>query len=487
MTTDNFNPPNSVWPNGLKRDEEGYVTFYPLGTNKVDISTITWPEGDKLVSPFVYQNDKLVGFVDTKALTVSGSAATTMNYSHIEADFASISEGKLTVNAPNATVKKFSWAVSTGGDETFDFVIIDFNTTDQETIDTVRTAKRVVDNKLYDANDGLIGTIDTSKIEVGGSYDMKADGLFYNGNERALILSDFNSDLSSLRNGSAMFTFCNKLTTFTSDLPSLTNGSGMFEYCFNLESFCGDLSSLTNGNRMFYMSNLSEFSSDLPNLMDGALMFASCYNITSFYSDLPSLTNGEQMFEYCGNLTSFSSDLSSLTNGEYMFTTCSKLTSFNANLPSLTSGNGMFDGCKLDASSVKNIIDRINTYSGLLLLGIGCNNTTEDKNLFAQEVGYADMTFLLAALRAKGWTVTAQYNGRPTTTYSLRKPSENALPIFVKLDEDEKHGNYTSQDCSKKYRLNWFHETTGSTEGYTQFNSIEEAVAHFNIKPIERN
>jgi hypothetical protein len=34
--------------------------------------------------------------------------------------------------------------------------------------------------------------------------------------------------------------------------------------------------------------------------------------------------------------------------------------------------------------------------------------------------------------------------------------------------------------------LDWFHETTGSTEGYTQFNSLEEAVAHFNIKPIER-
>ena len=109
-----FDTPNSVWPNGLKVDSEGYVMFCPLGTNKVDISTITWPDGDKLISPFVYQNDKLVGFVDTKALTVSGSATTTMNYSHIEADFSSISEGKLTVNAPNATVKKFRWAVNTG-------------------------------------------------------------------------------------------------------------------------------------------------------------------------------------------------------------------------------------------------------------------------------------------------------------------------------------------------------------------------------------
>ena len=118
-------PPNSIWPNGLKLDSEGYVTFYPLGTNKIDISTVTWPDGDKLISPFVYdENDKLVGFVDTKAMTVSSSATTTMNYSHIEADFASISEGFLTIDAPNATVKKFTWAVSTGGSETFDFVIL---------------------------------------------------------------------------------------------------------------------------------------------------------------------------------------------------------------------------------------------------------------------------------------------------------------------------------------------------------------------------
>lgn len=468
-----IDPPNSVWPNGLKVDSEGYVTFYPLGTNKVDISTVTWPTGDKLISPFVYdENDKLVGFVDTKAMTVSGSATTTMNYSHIEADFSSISEGSLTIDAPNATVKKFTWAISTGGSETFDFVIIDFNTTDQETINTVRTAKRVVDNKLYDANGGLIGTIDTSKIEVGGIFDEEvpfADGLFCNftveGNERGFVLSEFNSDLSSLRDGTAMFPACFNLTSFDSDLPKLTNGSNMFNSCFNLTSFDSDLHSLTNGY----------------------CMFVSCINLTSFDSDLPNITDSSFMFNDCNSLTAFNVDLSNVTNGYGMFSKCTNLTSFSSNLSSLTDGTVMFNECKLDAPSVKNIIDTINTYSAQLMLGMGCNNTTEDKNLFAQEVGYTDMTSLLAALQAKGWTVTAQYNGRPTTTYGLRRPSEDTLPVFVKLEETEDHADYTSMDGSKKYRLNWFHETTGSTEGYTQFASLEEAVTHFNIKPIERN
>lgn len=430
MSNDYFNPPNSVWPNGLKRDEEGYVIFYPLGTNKVDISTITWPEGDKLVSPFVYQNDKLVGFVDTKALTVSGSATTTMNYNHIEADFASISEGTLTVNAPNAAVKKFTWAVSTSGNETFDFVIIDFNTADQETIDTVRTAYEVVDKTMYDVDGNVIGTWDTSKLEVAGIYDeeaMKLDGLFCNMDviameERGLILSGFNSDLSSLR--------------------------------------------------------------------DGNLMFAACYRLEIFNSDLSNLTNGSGMFDSCGSLASFSTNLHNLTTGDFMFNACHYLTSFNSDLSSLTKGDSMFNYCKLDAPSIKNIIDTINSISqrSVLGLGIGCNDTPEDANRFAQEVGeYADMESLLSVIRSKGWIVEAQYNGRPDTTYSLRKPSEDTLPVFVKLEETEEHADYTSEDGSKKFRLNWFHETTGSTEGYTQFNSLEEAVAHYNIKPIERN
>lgn len=99
-------PPNSVWPNGLQTDSEGYVNFYPLGTNKVDISTITWPEGTEVKSPFVYQDDKLVGFIDTKALDIDNNDTTiNINYTHFDADLDSIMENTLTINAPaNAVV-----------------------------------------------------------------------------------------------------------------------------------------------------------------------------------------------------------------------------------------------------------------------------------------------------------------------------------------------------------------------------------------------
>jgi hypothetical protein len=246
----------------------------------------------------------------------------------------------------------------------------------------------------------------------------------------------------------------------------------MFQDCYLLTAFNANLSSLTTGNYMFYRaghdSGFESFASDLSSLTSAYEMFFGCVNLTSFNSNLSSLTNGEGMFEFCYKLMTFTSDLSKLTKGKFMF-----------------------NQCKLDASSVKNIIDTINTYSGVLWLGMGCDKTTEDKDLFAQEVGYADMTSLLAALQAKGWTVTAQYTGRPTTTYSLRRPSEDTLPVFVKFEEVDgeiitiNQATHINEDGSMSYRLTWFHETTGSTDGYTQFNSLEDAIESLNIKPIE--
>lgn len=109
---------NSIWPNGMKVDSDGHAVFYPLGTNKVEVPTSSseWPKGDKLVSPFVYQDDKLVGFCDTKAMTVSDKTSITLNYEHIEADFSSIEEGMLTITAPNATTTKYIWANSSSSD-----------------------------------------------------------------------------------------------------------------------------------------------------------------------------------------------------------------------------------------------------------------------------------------------------------------------------------------------------------------------------------
>lgn len=68
---------NSIWPN-----EDGN-----LGNIKVQIPdgvNVKWPEGDTLLSNCVYQNGKLTGFVDTKALIENDSKTTVLPYDYVD-------------------------------------------------------------------------------------------------------------------------------------------------------------------------------------------------------------------------------------------------------------------------------------------------------------------------------------------------------------------------------------------------------------------
>ena len=173
----------------------------------------------------------------------------------------------------------------------------------------------------------------------------------------------------------------------------VTDGTDMFHSCTNLSLFNADLSSLTGNNKMFYQ----------------------CSNLTTFNADLSSLTNADSMFYGCSRLTSFTSDLSSLTNANSMFYGCSNLTTFNADLSSLTNagsgyssmfGNNTYSCTKLDLASVQNIADTINDLAskgttGTIGIGIAKALQSDDET--------APINVALAAIRAKGWTVTEIY------------------------------------------------------------------------------
>ena len=408
-----------------------------LGVNKVAIPdgvNTFWPDGDALVGNFVYKDGKLVGFVDTKALTVNESKSTTFPYDYVNIQVDKSLEGTMTFNKGERTkYLTISYTTSgTGGSETFDFVIIDFNTTDQETINTLRTAKRVVDNKLYDADGGLIGTWDTSKLEVGGIFDLEGveDGLFLNVEadgvtERGLILSEFNSDLSSLRAGSVMFAMCSSLTSFSSDMPSLTNGEGMFIGC---------------------------------------------------------------------HLTTFSSDLSSLKNGFSMFGGC-PLTSFSSDLPNLTNGSSMFYGCKLDTASVQNIADTIKNVSSLtdgsspgdevyriIIIDIG-NSTPNDQEKTA-----------FNTIVSKGWTVFV--NGSkytPSTVSSIMTLDESGnevetpIPYYAKpVPATEETASYTDGNGNFFNILGAQFIYGDDISTYGMFTCEEDAAANMRLTKIEK-
>jgi hypothetical protein len=532
MTTDNFNPPNSIWPNGLKKDEEGYVTFYPLGTNKIEVPTSTaqWPKGNRFVSPFVYQDDKLVGFIDTKAFTTDSQTTIYLPYTHIEADFSEIEKGQLQIHAPNATIKKASWKDS--GKE--DIPNIYFKYKGRKTLADVKKA-----NSSYyrDYVDGVWSEPLWDLVDVGVNY--QPDAMFnnrldlyeFNADLPNLInagcmfvkcsLKSFSNDLSSLEEGYNMFVNCNKLSSFTSELPNLTNGYNMFYKtnltsfnidlpkmtdggymfyeCSNFTSFTGDLSSLMYGNSMFYGTNLKSFSCKLPNLTNGADMFRNTnitsWNIelpkmtcgsamfwgtklTSFNIELPNMTNGSNMFRECTKLKSFNTNLSNLPDGWWMFYNCTSFTSFNSDLSSLTRGDNMFYNCKLDTASVQNIADTINTYNGTIHIGIG-NTTpnTQEKAAFNTIASKGWTVYVNGSSSSNKWNPTslAPENGEETVT---------PIPFWAKpVQTDEEHAQYVDEQGNFFNILGGQFIYGDDISTYGMFVSEEDAAANMRLTP----
>ena len=102
----------------------------------------------------------------------------------------------------------------------------------------------------------------------------------------------------------------------------------------------------------------------------------------------------------------------------------------------------MFFTCKLDAPSVQNIADTINTYSGTIHVGIG--NTTPNE----QEETAFNTTV------SKGWTVYvngSQYT--PTSPAAITTLDETGqeittpIPFWAKpINSDEQHARYTDSE-----------------------------------------
>lgn len=515
---------NSIWPNGIGMDENGYAVFYPMGTNKITMPTSIsdWPEGSKIISPFVYdENDKLVGFCDTKAMTnpEGESVTVTLPYEHIEIDLSSVDSETLTIHAPKATTKTVSWDGITSveipeltykykGCSTIDDIkAIEPN---YMTVDIVNGSWTELLSDLTDATDMFFdhydSTIDNSvgcPALVSFSGDLSSlitgDYMFYNCNN----FTTFNSDLSSMTSGYAMFWNADNLINFSSILSSLTNGAAMFG-CTGFTSFDTKLPKLENGNEMFcYCSNLKSFNVDLSSLTTAEYMFFECFALESFTSDVSSLVYGYEMFHDCHGLTFVKTDMSKLQDGDYMFYNnynmtsfdapldslyygcgmfhnCSNLTSFTGNLNSLTNGYQMFRECKLNTDSLRKIANTIKdvreltngdkTYDDVYkMLHFGLENETPTE----------EETRLLTIIHDKGWDVFVNGYG-DGYEFAPRMIS----PYYAKLiPSDEKHAEFIDENG------NFFDVIGGKTlfvkdiDTYGIFTSREDAISQMRLTP----
>lgn len=217
---------NSIWPNAGGT----------LGQIKVQIPTGTandpWPTGDALVGNFVFDKGKLVGLVDTKALTVNDSKSTVINYDYFDIELP-FTEGEIAITRGERS-KYFNVRYSVSND---DNVVITLKYKGCKTLDDVKAV-----DADYLTNDIVDGVWSEGLVDLEDGTNM-----FYSCNE----LTSFSSDLSSLMTGISMFNHCSYLKSFNSDLSSLKAAFSMFYYCFELTSFNSNLSSLEDGWQMF--------------------------------------------------------------------------------------------------------------------------------------------------------------------------------------------------------------------------------------------
>ena len=235
MSTNKF----QYWPS----DGQLGSTKFTMPTNADD-----WPNGDALVGNFVYNEGKLVDFVDTKALVANESKSTTFPYDYVNIQLDKSLEGVMTFNGcakPEYLIITYTESGNSG-----DTIVLGTKYLGCKNLAEIKAL-----DPNYSTND-IVDGVWTQSLE--DLQDATQDG----GTTMASVFENcpnlvhFNSNLRSLTNGSEMFYNCLALSSFNADMSSLTNGYYMFKNCSNLTSFKSDLRSLTNGNEMFLACKL---------------------------------------------------------------------------------------------------------------------------------------------------------------------------------------------------------------------------------------
>ena len=198
-------------------------------------------------------------------------------------------------------------------------------------------------------------------------------------------------------------------------------------------------------------------------------------SIISFSYDLPSLRYANYMFNNCVKLVTFKSKLDALTNAFGMFSGCESLTTFTSNLGSLTDGTDMFNGCKLNVSSVENIANTINTYTGgQITIHVDDTLSVTDKNTILSH---------FTTIEGKGWTVDSNLS----TTVALSEDDEpiEDTSVFVKLEEaNGYHCTHTDKDGNKVILRNAKYVGGPRQHEWTLFASLEGAEQFFGLTRI---
>lgn len=239
------------------------------------------------------------------------------------------------------------------------------------------------------------------------------------------------------------------------------------------KSFVTEMPEATNVYRMFHSSNFDEVRVTLPNFTSqtsgvifGDAKIRRAVLVAPKWNDMGWLCNGASIetLEIDAPVTRL--DAMAPTKGKYILRNV-KLTTTQ-----LSTADGAFSSAQLTRESALHVLDILPTYtsgSHKLTIGIHVDHQTDEEVLAA-----------IANAEAKGWTLTVQWNGTPTSGISMTDLEE----IWCKVSESE-YGEYTDEN-GNRCTLDWGHYVTDTTE-YKLFYSLVEAEQYFKLNKIEVN
>lgn len=317
-------------------------------------------------------------------------------------------------------------------------------------------------------------------------------------------LEAFESELLELVNADSMF-YSTKLKSFNKAMPKCNRAPSMFRgstveeititehqitslstfvyFCYYLKKINMDMGNVTSLSYFGEGTPFEEFGWDLSNVINANNAFyrqayATSGNKipTTFDCELPKVKMGVSCFGERNKLTTCKYPID--INGECIYKTKlpqavdenGDLKYAYLTLPELCHANNMFGGCQLDKPTILSILnslrekeegykaDQYTTANWQLTIGIHVDHKNDEEVLQA-----------IANAEAKGWTLTVQWNGTPTSGIALLDMDF----IYAKRTQNDE-GGYIDENGTR-WDVDWGHYVTGSD--YIEYNSEEEALA----------
>lgn len=240
--------------------------------------------------------------------------------------------------------------------------------------------------------------------------------------------------------------------------PEAQNLYDPLRWCGNV-TYCKVYAPKTTriNNLVTYNSKLKEIEIDTPNVTNAQGAFFRLYGLERIICT-------PDMFH-------------KVTNGADMYLCNYKLLDFPTSYPSLSTAAGMFDKCEITGQQAILVLNSMPSYSS------GTHEVT-----MGIHIDYQKDSEVLAAIenaKNKGWTVTVQWNGTPTSGVSTTDLEE----IYAKVEEYET-GEYTDEN-GNRCTLSWGHDVkspdgkTPAELGYKLFFSLVEAEHYYKLSKIE--